>query len=294
MQWVTVLRPIACGFAAWLVILSYHICHQPIDWLMVWTTYVVSTAAMVLNGYFDRDIDTKKGIRGIPNSASFYNYAVAWAIAAVVTCATVTILRPSYCAVLSWVACFLSLSYGYVRVIPLINNLWVAAAFCLLLSPHEQPSIHLFWGTFLFILAREIMKDILDVDHDFPFKFTIPLLCGVPTAEIVILGLLGITVFPLYPLSRPPEWWQVLIQPIAHQAGWTAQDTQLILTAESNSDFIVISTIILFFLSGMIQYRWRAICDKTIKLEKIPTTREILVAMDIGWFVQCLFLWSRI
>ncbi|MFH1088545.1 MAG: UbiA family prenyltransferase [Patescibacteria group bacterium] len=190
LAWITVLRPVACGSAALMVILSYYISGQPIDWLLVVTTYTIATTAMVLNNYHDRYIDIEKGILGIHSQRAFRAYASAWSILSLTICIFIGFTRTPGQSLVAWSMLFLSLTYDYIRPIYTLNNLYVAIATSLpLLFPSTYNSYWLASTIFCLIFGREIIKDILDVKHDLPYKLTLPIRIGNREAEEVAITL---------------------------------------------------------------------------------------------------------
>jgi len=184
LPWITVLRPAACGSVALMTILSYYISGQPIDWMLVVATYVIATAAMVLNNYHDRYIDGEKGILGIQSHKAFYVYASAWSTLSLIICIFIGLTRTPGQSLIVWLMLFLSLTYNYIRPIYMLNNLYVATANCLpLLLPSTSNSYWLACAIFFMIFGREIMKDILDIKHDLPYKLTLPIKIGNREAE---------------------------------------------------------------------------------------------------------------
>ena len=140
---------------------------------------VFSTKAIPL-----KNPENGKGILGIQSHKAFYVYASAWSTLSLIICIFIGLTRTPGQSLIVWLMLFLSLTYNYIRPIYMLNNLYVATANCLpLLLPNTSNSYWLACAIFFMIFGREIMKDILDIKHDLPYKLTLPIKIGNREAE---------------------------------------------------------------------------------------------------------------
>jgi 4-hydroxybenzoate polyprenyltransferase len=181
MKWINAMRP-SCGtLTALLVISGFLYGHQPIDWSVVVAVFFITSMAMVINDYHDREIDVAKG-RLLASSQPFWFLRYAIAIAVISLGLSIFVWsRNSHFGMLCVGMWITSIAYNKVQRNPVAKNLIVSlnvgatVLFPLLAGSKISELWLMAIAIVLIITVREYMKDVEDMEVDRGKKRTLPL-----------------------------------------------------------------------------------------------------------------------
>jgi 4-hydroxybenzoate polyprenyltransferase len=192
-NWIKSLRLPACFFFGMLVMISFKISNLVSVqlWLYIGATFFISCAAMVQNDWRDRFHDLKKGKCLAHDNARRYLMLVRvmWIVA--LSFAVAITIQNINLAVLPWAMIIISLIYSETRAVFMLPTVLVAlSSACSVLFPvfidYHLPLVWLlFLSILLSALAREIVKDLEDLEIDISYKRTLPQKIGRRPSEFV-------------------------------------------------------------------------------------------------------------
>ncbi len=197
-KWLKALRLKMALFAILLVLSSFVLANKTIDayvWLIAFIVALGTINTMPTNDYFDREHDKLKGKTFASENEHVFLFVVVilWLIVFMLSC--IVLYYSRYQASILFVCIMLGVFYSFTRKFPMLSATTVAFASALItLLPlaKSEISITLFSSTFLFIFAREIVKDVEDKDIDKKidkngnvYKKTLPVILNTETALII-------------------------------------------------------------------------------------------------------------
>lgn len=181
MQWLNAIRP-SCGtLTALLVISGFFYGHQPIDWWVVIAVFFITSMAMLINDYHDREIDVAKG-RFLASSQPvwFLCYALAFAVISL-GLSLIVWSRNSHFGMLCMGLWITSIAYNKTQHNPVAKNMIVSlnvgatVLFPLLAGSEVSELWFMSLSIVLIITVREYMKDVEDMGVDRGKKRTLAL-----------------------------------------------------------------------------------------------------------------------
>lgn len=175
------MRP-SCGIlTALLVISGFFYAHQHVDWIVVVTVFFITSMAMLINDYHDRDIDIAKG-RLLASSQPIWFLRYALTIIVISFGLSIIVyLRNLGFGMLCMGMWLTSIVYNKVQRNPLLKNLIVSfnvgatVLFPLLISDKASELWIIAILIVCIISVREFMKDIEDMEIDRGKKKTLAL-----------------------------------------------------------------------------------------------------------------------
>ena len=213
LAFVKILRPLNGLMAVFAVLISAFMVNFPFDYTLVLAclvVFLVSGGGMVLNEYFDYEIDKiNKPKRPLPSKKISRNVALIYAIVLLIVANILVVFLNFNLFLFTIFNTILLIIYSWkLKKTPLIGNLtvsWLAASTflfgSLLKGVLTATIVILFMMAFLSNVAREIIKTIEDMKGDKKLKAkTIPLLFGEKAAAwiaifFIFLGIIA-TPFP--------------------------------------------------------------------------------------------------
>ncbi|MBU7042399.1 MAG: UbiA family prenyltransferase [Theionarchaea archaeon] len=206
--YLELIRPSNSIMAGFAVFLSGMIAtgreFPPIDvFFAVLGTITASSAGMVINDYFDYDIDIiNRPDRVLPRGALSRKNALFFAVILFILAYIFISLTNPLCIVIGYPAVILIGVYSWkLKRLPFIGNFVVAFLTSLTLIYGGAAAGSIVLVTMLAIcaffanLSREIVKDIEDIKGDKELgSKTLPIIYGVPTLSLIAAVLLGIGV----------------------------------------------------------------------------------------------------
>lgn len=189
-QVVKSMRIITVLMAVFMTALSFKIADLPLPWYVLCFVFFAGCAVMVHNDLVDAEHDVARG-KGfaLTHKRNFRLFSwTLWGLAAVF--AGITFRQNLSWGLLSAVLIVLGAFYQFTYTVPGLSALFVAgmAADAVLYSLLEKPTWMgwvLFAGVAVFILGREILKDIIDLPWDVGYKRTLPLLMGINKSSLM-------------------------------------------------------------------------------------------------------------
>jgi len=202
--WIKAFRFPISFMGAGLVILGFRITKLPIPWLVPLTSLIILSATMLHNDWRDRFHDIKKGkTLAFKHPQGFLILTlIIWIIAILLT---ITLWLSDYrLGIIPTIAITIGLVYSETRLIPLMPTMLVAIGTAILpLFPilFEQKSVVIISiSTFFIIFAREVIKDIQDIEIDSNYKWTLPKKLG-PEKSYGMISILLFTGLCFIPYS---------------------------------------------------------------------------------------------
>ncbi|RJR27303.1 hypothetical protein C4561_02640 [candidate division WWE3 bacterium] len=180
-------------------------------------TVIAASATMVLNDWFDRQHDAKKGKTFAETTGKkFAVFAVSlWLIVLVMSLPLYGKSIPL--GIMTFFMMILGISYSFTRKIHMLPTVHVAtasAAVALYPVAFYQTNYSRAWllagMTFMVIFGREILKDLQDHPDDIGYKKTLPQIAGVTGSKMIsgaaiVLGAI---------LSLVIHLWAVILLPV--------------------------------------------------------------------------------
>ncbi len=197
-KWLKAFRLKMAVFAILLVMCSFVLENETIDayvWLIALVVTLGTTNTMLTNDYVDREHDKLKGktFASENEHVLFSVVVILWAI--IIMLSLVVMFYSRYQGGILLVCAYVGIMYSFTRKFPMLSAFSVALASALItLLPLAKSgmSVVLFSSTFLFILAREIVKDVDDkkIDERIDekgnvYKKTLPVILNTETALIL-------------------------------------------------------------------------------------------------------------
>jgi 4-hydroxybenzoate polyprenyltransferase len=181
MKWINAMRP-SCGIlTALLVISGFFYAHLRIDWIVVVTVFFITSMAMLINDYYDRDIDVAKGrLLASSQPVWFLRYALTIIVASF-GLSIIVWLRNPYFGMLCMGMWFTSIVYNKVQRNPLAKNMIVSMnvgatiLFPSLIGNNVFELCLLATCITCIVSVREFMKDVEDIEVDRGKKRTLAL-----------------------------------------------------------------------------------------------------------------------
>ena len=211
-DFVSILRPLNCAMAAFGTFIGYSVAVQAIQFtpelgIAMIVAFLICGGGMVINDYFDRVTDRKlhpnKPIpsgRILPNTAMFYTASlfIAGIILAIVFLPTVsiiitvgfTILLIAYSAVLTKAKYLGNFIVASGTAFTLIFGASLAGNY-FIIAPLAMAALFA-------NLARELIKDLEDVETDKGNKITLPMILGKKKTESFIFLNYMIAIIAVY------------------------------------------------------------------------------------------------
>ncbi|MCE9628707.1 MAG: UbiA family prenyltransferase [Candidatus Vogelbacteria bacterium] len=155
--------------------------HQPIDWSVVVAVFFITSMAMLINDYHDREIDVAKGkLLASSQPVWFLRYAVAFAVISLGLCLVVW-SRNSHFGMLCVGMWITSIAYNKAQRNPVAKNIIVSinVGATILFPLLAGSKVFELWIMavliVLIITVREYMKDVEDMEVDRGKKRTLAL-----------------------------------------------------------------------------------------------------------------------
>lgn len=180
-------------------------------------TVIAASATMVLNDWFDRHHDAKKGK---PFAEATGNKFAVFAILLWLLVLVMSI--PLYgksvpLGIMTFFMMILGISYSFTRkihVLPAVHVATASAAVALYPVVFYQTNYSSAWllagMTFMVIFGREILKDLQDHPEDVGYKKTLPQIAGVTGSKMVSGVAIGLGAI----LSLVLHLWAVILLPV--------------------------------------------------------------------------------
>jgi len=204
-KWLEAFRLKMATFAILLVLSSFVLANKTIDayvWLIVLIVTLGTINTMLTNDYFDREHDKLKGKTFASENEHTFLFVVVilWSIIFMLSC--VVMFYSRYQGSILLICAFLGIIYSFTRKFPMLSAITVAFASSLVSQfPTEKTffqdriPIVLFSYVFLFILAREIVRDVKDkyIDNiknikSEVYKKTLPVILNNKETALIIAG----------------------------------------------------------------------------------------------------------
>lgn len=197
-KWLKAFRLKMAVFAILLVMCSFVLENETIDiyvWLIALVVTLGTINTMLTNDYVDREHDKLKGKNFASENENvlFPVVVILWAI--IIMLSLVVMFYSRYQGGILLVCAYVGIMYSFTRKFPMLSAFSVALASALItLLPLAKSgmSVVLFSSTFLFIFAREIVKDVDDkkIDERIDekgnvYKKTLPVILNTETALII-------------------------------------------------------------------------------------------------------------
>jgi 4-hydroxybenzoate polyprenyltransferase len=200
MQWIKSLRLSICAFVPVLVLIGFRLCNLGFEkaWLCSFAMLAVACATMVHNDWRDRFHDVRKGkTLAYTQPRKYLAFTVLMWFIAIASSFAIYVENTMLSAV-PWMAIALGLIYSETRKIPMVPIFIVSftsaspVLFPLFLD-HGSPKMwFLFFAVSVTIFAREIVKDLEDVDVDYGYKWTLPLKVGRSFSEGLVIACISL------------------------------------------------------------------------------------------------------
>jgi 4-hydroxybenzoate polyprenyltransferase len=181
MQWFIAMRPLCGTSTALLVISGFRHGHQPIDWSVVVAVFFLTSMAMLLNDYHDRELDVAKGrLLASRHPVCFLWYALAFATISFGLSILVWFHNPPF-GMLCMGMWITSVAYNKAQSNPVAKNLIVslnvgATVIFPLLAGSKTSVLWFMAGIIVVVItAREFVKDLEDMEFDRGKKRTLAL-----------------------------------------------------------------------------------------------------------------------
>ncbi len=166
--------------AALLVHLGYKLAGAPTNWLLVLEIFIIATATMITNDYFDRGHDAHRKNKpfALANEYSLLGIMVLLWATAIITSFFFCFKNSQQFTILLWVCIGIGLAYSWSRKIVFLPTILVALAssipilFGFLENGYIKP-IFAFFIIACFMTASELIKDNQDCEADTGYKKTL-------------------------------------------------------------------------------------------------------------------------